>query len=91
LEKNLLDLEHNKYFNLFLSCLVLSTTAVSLTLSIITYFGLQFQTISGQKYLILGSIIGFSFLVLALYFHKKYKEKFEEIRELLEKIKMAKD
>ena len=83
LEKNLLDLEHGKYFNLFLSCVVLSTTAVSLTLSLITYFGMGFKTAVGQTYLILGSVLGFSFLFLALYFRRKYKEKFSEIQNLL--------
>lgn len=88
LEKNLLDLEHNRNFNLFLTSVILFTTFAGLTLSILTFLGMDIQSQMGQLILIVGSLISFSFLARAVKYHRNYSGKIVEIKNMLEEVRV---
>lgn len=90
LKKNLLDLEYQKSFNLFSTCLVLSTTILGLTFSAIPLFGLGIQTKQGATILLTGMATGTLFLIMAYTYKKKYQNCFNRIQNLLDDVSGAK-
>jgi hypothetical protein len=90
LKKNLLDLEYQKNFNLFSTCLVLSTTVLGLTFSAIPLFGLEVQTKQGATILLVGLSAGILFLILAYRYKNKYQNCFNRIQNLLDGVSDAK-
>lgn len=85
IEKNILDIEHNKKFNLFLTCTILATTVLGLTFSIVALCGFELLSQESATVIIIGGLIVVYFIVKGDSYRKESIEKFEEIKKLSKK------